>query len=73
MSIDHDEARRIAQGLGKTYHLAGDAEIKLVFDAYLQLQRRITTALECLHDSTISDNAQNAVAVLILVGERDDL
>lgn len=35
-TIDHDEARRIAQGLGKTYHLAGDAEIKLVFDAYLE-------------------------------------
>lgn len=37
-TIDHDEARRIAQGLGKTYHLAGDAEIKLVFDAYLDLR-----------------------------------
>lgn len=40
MSIDHDEAARIATGYGVTYTSPSDAAVRLVFDAYLDAMAR---------------------------------
>jgi len=65
MSINHDEAKRICEGLGTSYQWPGDDAVKLVFKAYIELAR--------VHRQKSSIGTETIAALMEARQERDAL